>query len=206
VREEFISFEKIRNNAIKLAYKIYRDIGIPDIIYVLLRGGALIGNIVSEYFKIITAGKRPVYYAAVVAKSYNDFMSRERVKVDGWTYSPEYLRQGDRIVLIDDIFDTGTTINHLVETIMGKGLPRSDIKIAVHDYKERVYLEKQPIVKPDYFCRKLVISHPEEDIWIHYLTHELQNLTKEELNEHYLKNDNSLSEALVFLQSVKSKQ
>ena len=37
--------------------------------------------------------------------------------VDGWTYSPEHLRHGDKILLVDDIFDTGKTINHLVELI-----------------------------------------------------------------------------------------
>ncbi len=51
MKKRFLSFDEVRNNGIKLAYKIYKDTGIPDIIYVLLRGGALLGNIISEYFK-----------------------------------------------------------------------------------------------------------------------------------------------------------
>jgi hypoxanthine phosphoribosyltransferase len=199
VKKEFISCTELRNNAIKLAYTIYNTIGIPDIIYVLLRGGALLGNILSEYFKILNKGKRPVYYAAVVARSYRDLHSREQVKVDGWTYSPEYLRQGDTVLLVDDIFDTGVTVNHLVEIIMRNGIHRSEIKIAVHDYKERTYVTPAPTIVPDFFCRKLTVNAPEDDVWIHYLTHELQNLTNEELKNCDFKEDETMLQALELL-------
>jgi uncharacterized protein len=201
VKKEFITCTELRNNAIKLAFKIYRQIGIPDIIYVLLRGGALLGNVFSEYFKILNSGKRPVYYAAVVARSYRDIRNRDTVKVDGWTYSPEYLRQGDRILLVDDIFDTGTTINHLVGVIMSNGIQRSEIKIAVHDYKERTYISTQPPITPDFYYRKLVLKDPHDDIWIHYLTHELQDLTSQEVDACDLNEDKSLAQALDLLKT-----
>ena len=65
----FLPYTVVRNNAIKLAHKIYKDGFIPDVIYVPLRGGAYLGNIISEYFKIVQKGKRPVFYAAIVARS-----------------------------------------------------------------------------------------------------------------------------------------
>jgi len=202
VKKEFITCKELRNNAIKLAYKIYSEISIPDIIYVLLRGGALLGNVVSEYFKLINKGKRPVYYAAVVARSYRDIWNKEKVKVDGWTYSPEHLRQGDQILLIDDIFDTGTTINHLVAIITDQGIEPSEIKIAVHDYKVRTYIHEQPQIQPDFYSRKLILKDPEEDIWIHYMTHELQNLTTQELKGFYFQEDEELNSALALLPNV----
>ncbi|MDX9801148.1 MAG: phosphoribosyltransferase family protein, partial [Spirochaetia bacterium] len=130
----FLPYTIVRNNAIKLAHKIYTDGFIPDVIYVPLRGGAYLGNIISEYFKIVQKGKRPVFYAAIVARSYNDVMDNSNVKVDGWTYDPKYLRSGDKILFIDDIFDSGKTINYLVNIILAEGIKREDIKIAVHDY------------------------------------------------------------------------
>ncbi len=201
MKKEFISCTELRNNAIKLAYTIYTKIGIPDIIYVLLRGGALLGNVLSEYFKILNKGKRPVYYAAVVARSYRDLHSHEQVKVDGWTYSPEYLRQGDIVLLVDDIFDTGVTVNHLVDIIMRNGIHRSEINIAVHDYKERTYITTPPPVVPDFYCRKLTVNTPENDVWIHYLTHELQNLTDEELQYCNFKEDETMLRALELLKT-----
>jgi len=183
--KEFLQYNTMRNNAIKLAHQIYSEGFRPDVIYVSLRGGAYIGNIISEYFKIVHKGKRPVYYAAVVARSYTDIANAESVRVDGWTYSPEYLRVGDKVLLVDEIFDTGRTINHLAQIILDKGLPRKDLKIAVHDYK---YFADKPFqlpFQPDYWCRKHDLSVNDEQQWIHYMAHELVGLSPQEIDEHY---------------------
>jgi hypoxanthine phosphoribosyltransferase len=183
--KEFLTADLIRNNALKLAREIHRDGFIPDVIYVSLRGGAYLGNVISEYFKIVRKGERPVFYAAVVARSYTDIHTAERVMVDGWTYSPEFLRSGDKVLLIDDIFDSGRTINHLVEIILEKGIPREDVKVAVHDYKIRTFATENLPIHPDYWCRRHVIDKPEQDSWIHYLSHELVGLEDTEITEHY---------------------
>ncbi len=194
--KHFLQFDIVRDNALKLADRIYKDGFIPDVIYVSLRGGAYLGNVISEYFKIVHKGSRPVYYAAVVARSYVDVAQAERVIVDGWTYSPEYLRVGDKVLLVDDIFDTGGTINHLAQIIMDKGIPRNDLKIAVHDYKYFHDKQEQLPFQPDYWCRKHEESINDENSWIHYMSHELVGLSKEELEEYYYKRDPSLREAM----------
>lgn len=196
MRKVFLQFDSVRNNALKLAHRIYNEGFIPDVIYVSLRGGAYLGNVISEYFKIVHKGPHPVYYAAVVARSYTDVGQSEHVRVDGWTYSPDYLRVGDRVLLIDDIFDTGKTINHLAQTIIDKGIPRGDLKIAVHDYKYYTDKEKQLPYQPDYWCCKHEMSIHDEDMWIHYMSHELVGLKKEELEEYYYKHDPSLRDVM----------
>ena len=200
MNKHFLPYTTVRNNAIKLAYKIYQEGFIPDVIYIPLRGGAYLGNVISEFFKIIQKGRRPVFYAAVVARSYTDVQQNSNVIVDGWTYDPKYLRSGDKILFIDDIFDSGKTINYLVNIILSEGIKREDIKIAVHDYKIFTYNEEPLSIHPDYFCRKHVIDSPEQDIWIHYMSHELQGLTSDELNEYYYKDDPELKEALKILE------
>ncbi len=190
--KEFLPYDTVRNNALKLAHRIHADGFIPDVIYVSLRGGAYLGNVISEYFKIVRGEGRPVYYAAVVARSYTDVRKHERVMVDGWTYAPEYLRTGDKVLLVDDIFDTGRTINRLVEIILEKGIPRKDVKVAVHDYKFFLDEEEQLPIHPDYWCRKHELTSADEDRWIHYMSHELVGLSKSELEEHYYKDDPEL--------------
>ena len=185
-QKEFIPYDQVRNNAITLAHAIYREGFVPDIIYVSLRGGAYMGNVISEFFKFVRRGKRPVFYAAVVARSYTDIHEQNRVSVDGWTYSPEHLRNGDRVLLVDDIFDTGRTVNHLVQVILEKGIPRSDIRVAVHDYKIRRYAEERLPIQPDYYCRKHEIETPVDDHWIHYLSHELVGLESSEIDSQFL--------------------
>ena len=189
--KEFLPYETVRNDALKLAAKIYHDGFIPDIIYTSLRGGAYMANVISEYFKLALKNRKPVLYAAVVARSYTDVHSHDAIRIDGWTYSPDYLRQGDKILLVDDIYDSGRTLNFLVQVLLEKGVPREDIKVVVHDYKNFTCKETLPI-KPDYWCRKFDITKPEEDRWIHYCSHELVGLSKEELEQNYYKQDEEL--------------
>jgi hypoxanthine phosphoribosyltransferase len=196
VKKEFLSCDTVRDNALKLAYRIYRDGFIPDVIYVSLRGGAFLGNVVSEYFKILRKGSRPVYYAAVVARSYSDVMSQDKISVEGWTYDPAHLRTGDRVLLVDDIFDSGRTINYLAEVFLEKGIPRHDLKIAVHDYKYFYDKSRQLPIQPDYYCRKHELSVRDEPRWIHYMSHELVGLQEDELEQYYYSADGELRESL----------
>lgn len=197
MQKDFLPYDTVRNNALKLARDIHRSGFEPDVIYVLLRGGAYIGNVISEYFKIIRRSKRPVFYAAVVARSYLDIREQDRVMVDGWTYSPEHLRNGDKILLVDDIFDSGRTMNFLAEIILEKGIPREDLKIAVHDYKVFQGQNERLPVQPDFYCRKHQISSPDDDVWIHYMSHELVGLTEDELRVNYPHLDEETRTALL---------
>ena len=203
MKKEFLSYNTVRNNALKLAHRIYYEGFIPDVIYASLRGGAYLANVISEYYKIIRVHERPVYYAAVVARSYTGVREAGKVKVEGWTYSPEYLRTGDKVLLVDDIFDSGNTINYLMSDIIEKGVPREDIKIAVHDYKYFINKSEQLPIHPDYWCRKHEIASENDDIWIHYSSHELTGLSKEELEEYYYKDDPALREVLGVLHKDK---
>lgn len=193
MNKEFLSGRLVRNNALKLAKRIFDDGFRPDVIYVSLRGGALMGNVFSEFFKLANPGARPVFYAAVVARSYTDIRQRAAVRIDGWTYDPSHLRNGDKVLFVDDIFDSGRTMNHLAECILQRGIPREDVKIAVHDYKIARSGESLP-VHPDYWCRSMKADTAENDRWIHYLSHELEGLTRREIEHRYLAEDPELAE------------
>jgi len=194
--KEFLPYKIVRNDALKLADKINKEGFVPDVIYDSLRGGAYMANVISEYFKLARKDVHPVLYAAVVARSYTDIRENSKVMIDGWTYSPEHLRHGDKIMIVDDIFDTGKTLNYLVEVLLEKGIPRDDIKVVVHDYKYFTEQEEQFPIQPDYWCRKFVQKNRENDNWIHYESHELIGLTPEEREEHYYKDDPELRDVL----------
>ncbi|UER67314.1 phosphoribosyltransferase [Borrelia sp. BU AG58] len=190
--KKFISYEEIRVNGFKLAYKIYKDGFIPDIIYVSLRGGAYLGNIISEFFKFIKIEK-PLLYAAVVARSYDVCNDQKKIMIDGWTYDPKYLRTGDNVLFVDDIFDTGRTIIHLREKVLSRGIDSQNIKIAVYDYKERLDVKH----RPDYYVNKYLST--EVDTWIHYRNHELTGLAENEYKLNFENVDDELSSILRFL-------
>ena len=134
--KEFITCDMIRDAALKLVRKMHIEDGfVPDVIYDSLRGGAYMANVMSEYYKLMAMkeGRQPVFYAAVVARSYGAVKEHSsHVDIDGWTWSPRNLRKGQKILIVDDIFDTGMTVNALVNTVMDAGIPREDIKVAVN--------------------------------------------------------------------------
>jgi hypoxanthine phosphoribosyltransferase len=199
--KQFLPYDVVRDNALKLARRIYTDGFTPDVIYVSLRGGAFLGNVISEYFKIIRKNDRPAYYAAVVARSYTEVGEADRVKIEGWTYSPDYLRTGDKVLLVDDIFDSGKTINYLATIFLDKGIPRQDLKVAVHDYKYFYDKSEQLPIQPDYWCRRHDLSVKDEALWIHYMSHELVGLTGEELEKYYYARDPELRDVLNILEN-----
>ncbi|MBN2532566.1 MAG: phosphoribosyltransferase [Spirochaetales bacterium] len=196
MKREYISYSTVRDNSFKLAYRIFNSGFTPDVIYVCLRGGVYIGNIISEFFKIIRKGSAPLFYAAVVARSYFTSEERYNVVVDGWTYNPGYLRKGEKILFVDDIFDSGCTMNHLVNCVINQGIAREDIRVAVHNYKIRPYLEKQHTVIPDFSAQSHIIERPEDDIWIHYLSHEIIGLTRKNLFDFFPTADEEVKRAL----------
>ncbi|MDR0494824.1 MAG: phosphoribosyltransferase [Treponema sp.] len=199
MKKEFLQFDTVRNNGIKLAFRIYSAGFVPDIIYVSLRGGAYLGNMISEYFKVVHKGERPVYYAAVVARSYTDVAKATKIQIDGWTYPPERLKKGNKVLLVDDIFDTGRTINHLARIILDRGIQRSDMKIAVHDYKVFTDKPNQLPIQPDYWCRKHEMTTKDEECWVHYMSHELVGLSQAEIQENYYKQDPDLIKVMQYI-------
>jgi hypoxanthine phosphoribosyltransferase len=195
--KEFLPYDKVRNNALKLAHRIYtKDNFVPDVMYCSLRGGAYMANVISEYFKIVRKGAHPVLYAALVARSYSGVKSHSKLMIDGWTYPPERLRPGDKVMLVDDIFDSGDTVNALANILLDRGIPRENLKIIVHDYKYFTYKEEQHPIQPDYYCRKFEINSPDEDRWIHYMSHELVGLSDDDLEKYYYKDDPELRDVL----------
>lgn len=185
--KKFVSFETVRNDALRLAHKICDEDGfVPDIIYASMRGGAYMANVISEYYKFKRPNEKPVIFAAVVASSYNNVNRASELRIDGWTYDPKNIRKGDKIMVVDDIYDSGNTISAIVNELLRNGAERKNIKVVVHDYKQFIYGTRPVTAQfPDYYCNLITINEEKDDEWIHYLSHELVGLTKEELAIHY---------------------
>lgn len=190
--KEFLPYFTVRDNGFALARRLYNEGYVPDIIYTSMRGGAYLGNVISEFFKIVYKDSKKILYSTVVAHSYSGVRENSRIILDGWTYPPEKLKAEDKILLVDDIFDSGETINFLVRDLIRYGLKRENIKVAVHDYKYFHNKKAQLQIQPDYWCRKHDIHSEDEDIWIHYMSHELVGLSETELEEYYYKRNPAL--------------
>ena len=190
--KDFITYNTIRDNGLLLARRMYDEGYTPEVIYTLMRGGAYLGNIISEFFKLAHKNKKPILYSAVVAHSYLGVHENTEVILDGWTLHPKTLKPDTSVLIVDDIFDSGATVNFLVHDLIKNGIRRDCIKIAVHDYKFFHYKKEQYEFQPDYWCRKHDIHNEGENLWIHYLSHELVGLSAIELEDYYFKRNPAL--------------
>jgi hypoxanthine phosphoribosyltransferase len=177
--KEFLSPQTVRDNGILLASRIRETGFVPDVVYLALRGGAHLGCVIVECARLWGDSPR---IAAFVARSYHG-QERGELHVDGWTLPPEKLQeelpQNAKIMVVDDIFDSGRSMNFVCRILLAHGVLRENLKVVVHDFREteeNLGLD----IQPDFFVRKF-----SDDRWIHYLEHELEGLTEAELREYY---------------------
>ena len=170
--KKFITSQALLEDSFRLAHKIFEDGFRPDFIVGIWRGGAPVGIAVQEYFDF---KKVETDHISVRTSSYYGIgLQSKEIKVHGLHYLIENANADDTLLIVDDVFDTGRSIDALIKQI--KSLSRlntpKDIRIACPWYKPTNF--KVDIV-PDYFVH-------ESEEWLVF-PHELSGLTPEELAE-----------------------
>jgi hypoxanthine phosphoribosyltransferase len=128
IGKPFLTTEQIHEKVIELADRISRDYIGKEILAVgILKGSFMF------FADLIRALKTPVTVDFIVASSYLKSTSTGEIKVH---YDIREDISGRHVLLIDDIIDTGISLNHIRERILSKG-PAS-LKICIFlDKKER---------------------------------------------------------------------
>ena len=112
---------------------------------------------------------------AIRTSSYSgiDKQSRE-VKVSGLDYLIKNIQQHDRLLIVDDVFDTGRSVDAIIDELKSKTRLNApnDIRIAVPYFKPE---RNQVDFKPDF------VIHETSD-WLKY-PHSLEGLSVEEMAE-----------------------
>lgn len=140
----------------------------PDRLIALWRGGAPVGAAVHEFLK--TTGW-PVRHSVVKSASYSGI--GENPGDVTFEHADEVLGSlvpGERVLVVDDVFDTGKTAAAVKNILGGLGV---ELRQAAVYWKPEANLTS---LSPDYFVRRL----PNE--WIVF-PHEMDGLTPDELLE-----------------------
>ena len=97
---------------------------------------------------------------------------RGEVAVHGLNYMIKKIRHDDRVLIVDDVFDTGNTIKKVIEEIRrrARGNAPDEIRVAVPWYKPA---RNETELVPDFYLR-------ETSEWLVF-PHELDALTPEEM-------------------------
>lgn len=157
----FISPNDLRLGAVQLARKIYDDRFVPNRIVGLWRGGAPIGLYVHEALKRL--GIR-ADYIPVITRGYEEGIDNQlpRVAVQGIDSLAGMTRTTDKVLIVDDVWDTGRSIDTFIavfEVVTGQQHP-PDVRVGTVYFKPARNLSKR---RPHYFVyesnRWLVFPH-----------------------------------------------
>ncbi|MEM7349266.1 MAG: phosphoribosyltransferase family protein [Acidobacteriota bacterium] len=172
----FIQEEDLLLDSFRLGVKIFEQGFRPDFIVGIWRGGSSVGIYVQECLQ--TLGVETDHIS--IRTSYQDapetVPSHARpIRVHGTKYLLENLNADDGLLIVDDIYGSGRTIEAVIEKVSKRtkrNMPR-DVRIAVPWYKpdhnrtERV---------PDFYLHAT-------DKWL-VLPYELKGLSRDEIAQH----------------------
>jgi hypoxanthine phosphoribosyltransferase len=174
--KRYIGADDLLRDSFQLAANIH-DAGFePDFLVGLWRGGSAVGIAVQEgleYFGINTdhIAIRTSYSGA---HRYSEMVSKaEQIRVHGLQYLLENLCSHHSMLIVDDVYSTGSSVNAVIEQLARKtrrNLPR-EIRIASVWFRPT----ERTLKKPDYFV------HETSD-WL-VLPYELTGLSLDELRD-----------------------
>ena len=97
------------------------------------------------------------------------------VRVHGLNYLIKHICAQDRLLIVDDVFDTGRTVDAVIGRLaeLARLNTPEDIRVAVPYYKPQL---REVARVPDYYLE-------ETDAWLMY-PHSLEGLTLEEIRAH----------------------
>lgn len=168
--KKFITAQELLEDSFRVAAKVYEDGFRPQFIVGIWRGGAPIGIAVQEYFDF---KEIETDHIAVRTSSYYGINQQSKeIKVHGLHYIIENANADDGLLIVDDVFDSGRSIDALIKQLklqMRNNMP-TDVRVACPWYKPQ---NSKVDIVPDYTIH-------ESDEWLVF-PHELSGLTPDEL-------------------------
>lgn len=176
--KHFINSEEQLLDSYRLCRQIYESGFRPNFIVGLWRGGSPVGIAIQDcldYLQVKTdhISLRTSYRGML---DYNQQGSSvERIRVHGIQYLLEKMNSEDSLLLVDDVFASGNSVEAVIKRLQSKmrrNFP-ADVRIAAPWYKPA---ENQTGRKPDFYLY-------ETDQWLVF-PYELNGLTEAEITEH----------------------
>ncbi len=168
----FISAESLLRDSLELGMQIVRSGFKPSFVVALWRGGAPIGITVQE---VLEYHGVQCDHISIRTSAYSGIDQQKTVRVHALDYLVSRLTFEDRLLIIDDVFDSGRSLEAVLRELeqrCRRNLPEH-IRIGTVYYKPTRNVSS---LKPDFFVRST-------DHWLVF-PHELQGLTREEILLH----------------------
>jgi hypoxanthine phosphoribosyltransferase len=166
-----LSAQDLLEDSVELGIKVIESGFEPTMIIAIWRGGTPVGMALQETLSYCGIASDHI---AIRTSSYTGVDERSTVAIHGLNYIIKKICHDDRVLIVDDVFDTGNTIKAVIEELRqrARGNTPDDIRIAVPWFKPN---RNETDLIPDYYLR-------ETDEWLVF-PHELDALSREELEQ-----------------------
>lgn len=174
MEKTYLDAQTLLEDSFRLGAKIVNDGFKPTYIIAIWRGGTPIGVAVQEFLAYYDIHSDHI---AIRTSSYSDGIDQQakKVNVHGMDYLIKNIQATDSLLIVDDVYDTGLTIQAVIAELRDKcrlNTPE-DIRIAVPYFKPT---RNKTGVDPEYYLY-------ETEAWLKY-PHSLEGLTVDELKQH----------------------
>jgi len=171
LEKRYITAQELLDDSFRLGLKVLASGFLPDFIVGIWRGGTPVGIAVQELFELRGI---PSDHIAIRTSSYEGIEQRSKsIRVHGLNYIVKKANADDRLLIVDDVFDTGLSIMAVIDALnrMARRNAPHDIRVATIYFKPG---NNRTDRRPDYFIH-------ETDKWLVF-PHELKGLTAEEID------------------------
>lgn len=168
----YLDAQQLLEDSFKLAANVYRSGFRPSFIVAIWRGGAPMGIAVQEL--LAYRGIESDHIAIRTASYQNIDHQASEIRIFSLSYLVKKMSAEDRLLIVDDVFDTGRSIEAVLDrlkVLLRRNIP-NDIRLAVPYYKPS---RNQTGRVPDYYLH-------ETDAWIKF-PHSLEGLTDAEVEQ-----------------------
>ena len=165
-----LSAQDLLEDSFQLGVKVLESGFEPTLIIAIWRGGTPVGMALQEVMAYCGVDADHI---AIRTSSYVGVDERGDVAVHGLNYIVKKIRHDDRVLIVDDVFDTGNTIKAVIDELArrARGNNPTEVRSAVPWFKPS---RNETDIVPDYFLR-------ETTEWLVF-PHELDALTAEEMS------------------------
>jgi hypothetical protein len=169
MKKTVLSAQDLLEDSLRLGLDILESGFRPTLIIAIWRGGTPVGMAVQEILDYCGVESDHI---AIRTSSYVGVDQRGAVSVHGLNYIIKKICHDDRLLIVDDVFDTGNTIAAVIDELRNRARDNTpdDIRVAVPWYKPS---RNETDLVPDYYVH-------ETAEWLVF-PHELDALSRDEL-------------------------
>ena len=168
----YINAQDLLEDSFQLAANIYDSGFRPHFIVGIWRGGTPVGIAVQEFLEY--KGVETDHIAIRTSSYFGINQQSKEIRVHGLHYIIENVNADDTLLIVDDVFDSGHSIEAVLKELREKtrrNMPET-VKVACPWYKPE---RNATDIQPDYYIH-------ETDAWLVF-PHELNGLTEEEIKQ-----------------------